>query len=68
MINLSGTNLNSFSWPEGCSARIAMHKITQDVREYAAKQGIGVEVAMEVGMKKKAEEFKDKGSEIYLKS
>ena len=67
MTNLSGTNLNSFSWPVGWRAG-ARNKITQDVRDYAAKLGIGVEVAMEVGLKKKAEEFKGKGSEIYLKS
>ena len=51
-----------------CGPNFCSMKITQDVREYAAKQGIGVEVVMEEGMKKKAEEFKDKGSEIYLKS
>ena len=43
-------------------------KITQDVRDYAAKEGIGVEVALDEGMKKKAEEFKQKGSEIYQKA
>ncbi len=40
-------------------------KITQDVRDYAAKQGMEAEVALTEGLKKKAEEFKEKGSEIY---
>ena len=33
-------------------------KISQDVREYAAKEGIGkIEIAFDQGMKEKAEEF-----------
>jgi phosphomethylpyrimidine synthase len=41
-------------------------KISQDVRDYAAEHGIGeIEVALEEGMKEKAEEFKKAGSEIY---
>jgi len=48
-----------------CGPNFCSMKITQDVRDYAAKQGMEVEVALTEGMKKKAEEFKDKGSEIY---
>jgi phosphomethylpyrimidine synthase len=40
-------------------------KITQDVREYAAKEGVAEEKALAVGMAEKAKEFVDKGSEIY---
>lgn len=40
-------------------------KITQDVREYAEKQGLEAEKALAVGMSEKAREFVDKGSEIY---
>jgi phosphomethylpyrimidine synthase len=36
-------------------------KITQDVRDYAAKLE-----AAEVGMEEKSREFREKGSEIYL--
>ena len=44
-------------------------KITQDVRDYARKQGIeNVEVALEQGLKDKAEEFKAKGAEVYQKA
>ncbi|MBI1422096.1 MAG: phosphomethylpyrimidine synthase ThiC [Gammaproteobacteria bacterium] len=51
-----------------CGPNFCSMKITQDVRDYAAKEGIGVEVALDEGMKKKAEEFKQKGSEIYQKA
>jgi phosphomethylpyrimidine synthase len=41
-------------------------KITQDVRDYAAAQKIGnIDVAIEEGMKEKAEEFRKQGAEIY---
>ena len=44
-------------------------KITQDVRDYAKKLGIeNVDVALEQGMKDKAEEFKEKGAEVYQKA
>lgn len=48
-----------------CGPNFCSMKITQDVREYAAKQGMNVEVALDAGMKAKAEEFKKQGSEIY---
>jgi len=51
-----------------CGPNFCSMKITQDVRDYAAKQGMEVNVVMDEGMKAKAKEFKDKGSEIYLKS
>jgi phosphomethylpyrimidine synthase len=40
-------------------------KITQDVREYAAKKAIDEGAALEVGMKEKAEEFVSAGGELY---
>jgi phosphomethylpyrimidine synthase len=43
-------------------------KITQDVRDYAAKIGVEEQTALEVGMKEKAEEFKRTGGEIYHKA
>jgi phosphomethylpyrimidine synthase len=44
-------------------------KISQDVRDYAAEHGIGdIEVAFDEGLKEKAREFKDHGSEIYSKA
>jgi phosphomethylpyrimidine synthase len=44
-------------------------KISQDVRDYAASQGIGdIGIAVEKGMADKAEQFKQSGSEIYNKA
>jgi phosphomethylpyrimidine synthase len=40
-------------------------KITEDVRKYAAEQGIVEEEALEKGMKSKAREFAGRGAEIY---
>ena len=52
-----------------CGPKFCSMKISQDVRDYAAEQGIGkIEVALDEGMKAKAEEFKSKGSEIYSKA
>ncbi len=49
-----------------CGPHFCSMKISQDVREYAAEKGIGdVGVAVEVGLKEKAEEFREQGAEIY---
>jgi phosphomethylpyrimidine synthase len=40
-------------------------KITQEVREFAAAQGIGEEAALSRGMEEKAVEFVKAGAEIY---
>ena len=42
-------------------------KITQDVREYAAAQGLAEEKALAVGMEEKAREFRREGGGIYRK-
>jgi hypothetical protein len=43
-------------------------KITEDVRKYAAEQGIAESAALESGLKEKAKEFVGKGSEVYAKT
>jgi len=43
-------------------------KITQDVRDYAAKQGLSEEEALKKGMEEKAVEFVKQGAEIYKKA
>jgi phosphomethylpyrimidine synthase len=43
-------------------------KITQDVRDYAQKQGVSDEDALKKGMEEKAVEFQRKGGEIYSKA
>ena len=48
-----------------CGPHFCSMKITQDVRDYAAKIGVEEQTALEVGMKEKAEEFKRTGGEIY---
>ncbi len=48
-----------------CGPHFCSMKITQDVRDYAAKKRLGEEEALVVGMKEKAEEFKRAGSKIY---
>ena len=42
-------------------------KITQDVRDYAEKQGISETDALKQGMEVKAVEFVKSGAEIYRK-
>jgi len=49
-----------------CGPHFCSMKITQDVREYAAQKEIDEQAALSVGMKEKAEEFVEKGGEVYL--
>jgi phosphomethylpyrimidine synthase len=44
-----------------CGPKFCSMKITQDVREYAAKQA-----EIEAGMQQKSAEFREKGGEVYL--
>ena len=48
-----------------CGPHFCSMKITQDVRDYAAKVGVSEQAALETGMKEKAEEFKKSGGKIY---
>lgn len=49
-----------------CGPHFCSMKITQDVRDYAAKKGIdAIPVAVEAGMKEKSEEFRKQGAEVY---
>ncbi|MBA2548340.1 MAG: phosphomethylpyrimidine synthase ThiC [Burkholderiaceae bacterium] len=48
-----------------CGPHFCSMKITQDVREYAAKQGVSADEALKKGMQEKAVEFVKKGAEIY---
>jgi phosphomethylpyrimidine synthase len=51
-----------------CGPHFCSMKITQDVREFAAKQGIAEADALAKGMETKAVEFVQKGGEIYSKA
>ena len=51
-----------------CGPHFCSMKITQDVRDYAAKLGVDENAALAKGMEAKAVEFVKKGSEIYSKA
>jgi phosphomethylpyrimidine synthase len=51
-----------------CGPHFCSMKITEDVRKYAAEQGVAEEQALKAGMEQKAREFVEKGAEIYTKA
>ena len=50
-----------------CGPHFCSMKITEDVRKYAAEQGIVEEEALKQGMEAKSKEFVEKGAEVYAK-
>jgi phosphomethylpyrimidine synthase len=50
-----------------CGPHFCSMKITEDVRKYAAEQGIAEEAALKQGMEAKSKEFVEKGAEVYAK-
>src|ERR1022692_2239048 len=51
-----------------CGPHFCAMKITEDVRKYAAEQGVGDEEALKKGMEDKAREFVEKGAQVYTKA
>ena len=51
-----------------CGPHFCAMKITEDVREYARKQGVSEEEALSQGLDDKSKEFLEQGSDIYQKS
>ena len=51
-----------------CGPHFCSMKITEDVRKYAAEQGLAEEEAVKQGMEEKSREFVEKGAEVYGKS
>lgn len=49
-----------------CGPKFCSMKISQDVRDYAAAQGMSEDEALQQGMQAKSEEFKAQGSEVYV--
>jgi phosphomethylpyrimidine synthase len=50
-----------------CGPHFCSMKITQDVRDYAAQQGLIEADALTAGLEQKAREFREAGSELYVK-
>ena len=48
-----------------CGPHFCSMKITQDVRDYAARKGLEEQAALEAGMRDKAAEFVAAGAELY---
>ena len=51
-----------------CGPQFCSMKITEDVRKFAAEQGIAAEEALTKGMAAKSKEFVEKGAEVYAKA
>jgi phosphomethylpyrimidine synthase len=51
-----------------CGPHFCSMKITQEVRDYAEQQGLCETIVLEEGLRAKAEEFRQQGSEIYIRS
>ncbi len=49
-----------------CGPKFCSMKITQEVRDFAAKQGVGESEALSRGMADKSKEFKQVGGELYI--
>jgi phosphomethylpyrimidine synthase len=48
-----------------CGPHFCSMRITQDVRDYAAAQGVAEAQALEAGMEEKAAQFREQGAEVY---
>ncbi len=49
-----------------CGPKFCSMKITDDIRQFAAEHGVRVEEAAALGMEEKKEEFRARGSELYV--
>jgi phosphomethylpyrimidine synthase len=50
-----------------CGPHFCAMKITEDVRKYAAEQGVSDAEALKKGMEDKSREFVEQGSQVYAK-
>jgi phosphomethylpyrimidine synthase len=51
-----------------CGPHFCSMKITEDVRKFAAEQGISETDALQAGMEQKSKEFREKGAEVYTQA
>jgi phosphomethylpyrimidine synthase len=49
-----------------CGPKFCSMKITEDIRRFAAEQGMETHEAVSVGMDAKSREFRDAGGELYV--
>jgi len=49
-----------------CGPKFCSMKITQEVRDYAAKKGVAADAALAEGMAAKSAQFREGGGEIYI--
>jgi phosphomethylpyrimidine synthase len=51
-----------------CGPHFCSMKITEDVRKYAAEQGVSETNAVRLGMEQKSKEFVERGAEVYTRA
>jgi len=51
-----------------CGPKFCAMRITEDIRRFAAEQGVEAAEAVEAGMREKAEEFRRRGGELYVRA
>ncbi|MGA0094326.1 MAG: phosphomethylpyrimidine synthase ThiC, partial [Chthoniobacterales bacterium] len=51
-----------------CGPHFCSMKITEDVRRYAAEQGLSADEALRAGLEEKSREFSQKGAKLYAKA
>jgi phosphomethylpyrimidine synthase len=49
-----------------CGPKFCSMRITQDIRDYAASQGLAEDAVLQTGLQAKANEFKIRGHELYV--
>ena len=49
-----------------CGPKFCSMRITQDIRDYAASHGVEAEAGLQLGLKEKAREFRERGGAITL--
>ena len=51
-----------------CGPKFCSMRITEDIRRYAQEEGMATTEAIGAGMQQKAEEFRERGSELYVEA
>jgi len=51
-----------------CGPKFCSMRITQDIRDYAARNGIAADAAIELGMREKSREFTEQGGTIHVRA